>query len=195
MKILALNGSPRKGGNCDILLEEALKGVKEQGNEVKSYHLNSLTLTPCQQCGECDDSGRCVIEDDMQSIHNDILTADRIIVASPIFFYNVSAQLKIVIDRCQPFWSQKYVHKKPIVPGPSGRKGLLILVGGMPRTEKNQGFQCAEVVVRAFLRSVSVPEHATLMYDNVDEKGAIKNHPMALLEAFEAGKKLATAKT
>jgi multimeric flavodoxin WrbA len=190
MKVLTLNGSPRRGGNTELLLEEALKGVRKKGGEVTLYQLNSLSLTPCQQCGACDDSGSCVIADDMQAVHKDILSADRIIVASPIFFFSVSAQTKIVIDRCQPFWSQKYLHKKPVPAGPLGRKGLLLLVGGMKQNEKNEGFHCAEVVVKAFFRTVNVQEHTTLAYGDVDEKGVIKGHPTALQEAYEAGKKL-----
>jgi len=187
MKVLALNGSPRKGGNTEILLEETLKGAKEQGGEVILYNLNSLSLRPCQHCGGCDDTGRCVIPDDMQAIHRDIRLADRIIVASPIFFFSVSAQTKLVIDRCQAFWAEKYVHKKPVLPGAFGRKGLLILVGGMKRNEKNEGYHCAEATARAFFRTVNVQEHVTIAYDHVDEKGAIRKHPTALKEAYEAG--------
>jgi len=188
MKVLALNGSPRRRGNTELLLDEALKGVREQGGEVTNYHLNSLSLSPCQQCGACDDTGNCKIKDDMQAIYKDILTTDRIILASPIFFFSVSAQAKIVIDRCQSFWSQKYIHKKPIVAGALGRKGLLLLVGGMKQSDKNEGFHCAEVVARTFFRTVNVQEHMTLAFGNVDEKGVIKNHPTALQEAYEAGK-------
>jgi len=191
MKILALNGSPRMGGNTEILLEETLKGVKEQGGEVTVYNLNSLTLRPCQHCGGCDATGRCVIQDDMQAIHKDVRTSDRIIIASPIFFFSVSAQTKMVIDRCQAFWAEKYVHKKPVPPGPFGRKGLLLLVGGMKQNEKNQGYLCAEATTRAFFRTVNVQEHLTLAYDHVDEKEAIRKHPTALKEVYEAGRKLA----
>jgi len=191
MKILAMNGSPRKGGNTEILFEETLRGVKEQGGELTLYNLNSLTLTPCQHCGGCDATGRCVIQDDMQAIHNDIRTADRIIIASPIFFFSVSAQTKMVIDRCQAFWAEKYVHKKPVPPGPFGRKGLLILVGGMRQNAKNEGYHCAEATTRAFFRTVNVQEHITLAFDHVDEKGAIRNHPTALKEVLEAGRALA----
>lgn len=187
MKVLALNGSPRKGGNTEILLEETLKGVREQGAEVTRYNLNTMRLTPCQDCGGCDDSGLCVLKDDMQAIYEDIRTADRIIAASPVFFYSVSAQLKIVIDRCQAFWTEKYLYQRPIQPGPQGRKGLLLLVAGMKRADKIDVFNCAETVAKAFFRTVNVPEHLTLAYDNVDEKGAIRKHPTALKEAYEAG--------
>ena len=191
MKILAFNGSPRRGGNTQILLEEAVKGAKEQGAEVTVYNLNNLQLKPCQHCGGCDETGRCVIQDDMQSIHDAIRVSDRIIVASPIFFFSVSAQTKIVIDRCQAFWAEKYLRKRPIPPGPYGRKGLLILVGGMKRDAKNKGFECAEATTRSFFRTVNVQQHATLTFDSIDEKGAIREHPTALKEAYEKGKDLA----
>ncbi len=173
-----------------MLLSEAVRGAKEQGAEVTLYVLNDLRIRPCQHCGGCDDSGRCIIPDDMQAVHTDIRAADRIILASPIFFFGLSAQTKIMIDRCQAFWSEKYVHKKPVPPGEFGRKGLLILVGGMKRNDKNEGYRCSEVTARAFFRTVNVQEHVTLEYDSVDAKGAIMNHPTALKEAYAAGKAL-----
>jgi multimeric flavodoxin WrbA len=191
VNIIAFNGSPRSGGNTQQLLDEAVRGAREQGAHVTVFHLNALKLRPCQNCGGCDDTGRCVIQDDMQAIHAAIRSADRIIVASPIFFFSVSAQTKIMIDRCQAFWAEKYVHQKPVPPGPAGRKGMLILVGGMKRDGKNQGFDCAEAVVRAFFRTVNVQEHVTLAYGSVDKKGEIKEHPEALKEAYAAGKALA----
>jgi multimeric flavodoxin WrbA len=190
MNVIAFNGSPRRGGNIDILLGETIRGVQERIRSVTVYQLSDLNLKPCLSCGHCDDTARCVIKDDMQEIHDKIRVADRIIVASPIFFFGVSAQTKIMIDRCQTFWAEKYVHKKPVMPGPYGRSGLLLLVGGMKRNDKNVGFECSEASVRAFFRTVNVQQHATLAYDNVDEKGAITRHPTALSDAYEAGKKL-----
>jgi multimeric flavodoxin WrbA len=172
------------------LLDEALRGAKELGASVTLYDLNTVKLKPCQNCGKCFETGVCVIQDDMQAIHRDIRAADRIVLASPIFFFSVSAQTKIMIDRCQAFWAEKYVHKRPVPPGPAGRKGLLILVGGMKREPKNKGFECAEAVSRAFFRTVNVQEHVTLAYDLIDAKGAIRNHATALQEAYEAGRAL-----
>lgn len=191
MKILAFNGSPRKGGNTELLLNEAVRAAQEKGAEVVLYDLNRLDARPCQNCGRCDETGRCVIEDAMQDIHREIKTADRFILASPIYFFGLSAQTKIMIDRCQAFWYEKYIRKQPTPPGPYGRKGLLILVGGMKKDDKNEGFHCAEVTARAFFRTINVQEHETLSFGSVDAKAAIKEHPSALRDAFEAGCRLA----
>jgi multimeric flavodoxin WrbA len=190
MKVIAFNGSPRKGGNTELLLAEAVRAAREQGAEVTVYDLNRLNIRPCQNCGGCDNEPKCVVLDDMVKIHRDIREADRFILASPIFFFGLSAQAKIMVDRCQTFWATKYVHKKPIPPGPQGRKGLLILVGGMKRNDKNEGFHCSEVTAKAFFRTINVQEHATLSYDAVDARGAVKDHPTALKDAYEAGKAL-----
>ncbi len=187
MKIVAFNGSPRIEGNTEILLKETLKPIYESGLEVILFKLNYMNIKPCQDCGGCDNTGRCIINDDMNEIYYAIREADRIILASPIFFLGVSAQAKSMIDRCQAFWCEKYLLKKPIEPGPHGRKGLVILVGGM---KKEIGFQCAEATAKAFLRTISVPEHETLSFMGVDAKGAILEHPTALKEAEEAGNKL-----
>ena len=195
MKVIAFNGSPRKGGNTQTLLAEAVRGAREQGAEVTVYDLNWMNIKPCQNCGSCDKTGQCVMLDDMQTIHQDIRTMDRIIVASPIFFFGLSAQTKAMVDRCQAFWSMKYVENKPIPPGPHGRKGLLLLVGGMKKDEKNPGFECSGVTAKAFFRTVNVPQHETLGYGSVDEKGAIVKHPTALKDAYEAGKALVASST
>jgi len=185
MKIVAFHGSPRIEGNTDILLKEALKPIYESGNDIRLFKLNFMNIKPCQDCGGCDKTGICIINDDMNEIYDAIREADRIILASPIFFFGVSAQAKIMIDRCQSFWCEKYLLKKPIPEGKYGRKGLLLLLGGM---KKEIGIKCAGETARAFFRTISVPEHTTLSFMGVDAKGAILEHPTALREAYEAGK-------
>jgi multimeric flavodoxin WrbA len=190
VKVLAFNGSPRKGGNSQTLLTEAIRGIKEQGAEVTVFNLNEAKIRPCQNCGSCDREAVCVMPDEMQAVYREIRSADRIVLASPIFFYGLSAQVKAMVDRCQAFRAEKYIYKKPLPPGPFGRKGLLFLVGGMKRDSNNTGYQCAETTARAFFRTVNVQEHVTFSYDAVDEKGAIARHPTAIKEAYEAGKEL-----
>jgi multimeric flavodoxin WrbA len=187
MKIIAFLGSPREGGNTELLLKGAIKGIEESGFNVHVFNLNLMNIMPCQNCGGCDDTGVCINEDDMTQIYDAIRTADRIILASPIFFFGISAQAKIIIDRCQCFWCEKYLLKKPIPEGEYGRKGLLLLVGGM---KKEIGIQCAEATAKAFFRTVSVPQHKTLGFLGIDAKGEILKHPTALKEAYEAGKAL-----
>jgi len=187
MNILAFHGSPRINGNSDILLEETLKAVDTSRHKVQVFRLNSMNIKPCQSCGGCEEAGICVIEDDMQQIFRAIREAHRIILASPIFFLGLSAQAKIMIDRCQALWCEKYLLKRPIPEGQYRRKGLLLLVGGM---KKEIGTQCGEATAKAFFRTVSVSEHATLSFLGIDQKGAITQHPTALSDAYREGQKL-----
>ncbi len=188
MKVIAFLGSPRKNGNTELLLGEVIRGVEAAGSGVRTFNLNSANITPCQNCGGCEKTGECIINDDMIAISSEIRAADRIILASPIFFFGLSAQTKIMIDRCQSFWCEKYLLKKGIPAGEYGRKGLLILVGGM---KKQEGVDCGNATSTAFFRTISVREHRVLSYLGVDAKGAILDHPDALKEAFESGRELA----
>ncbi len=189
MKTIAFLGSPRKDGNTELLLKEAIRGVKEtSGRDVTVFNLNLMNIKPCQDCGGCEKTGECILDDDMTKIYPEIRTADRIILASPIFFFGLSAQSKTMIDRCQSFWCEKYLLRKPIPPGEFGRKGLLILVGGM---KKEVGVECGDACAKAFFRTISVGEHEVLSFLSVDAKGAIRKHPTALQDAYEAGKNLA----
>ena len=187
MNIVAFLGSPRRNGNTELLLKESVKGIEDSGLTVQTYNLNLMKIKPCQDCGGCNETGRCVFQDDMNIIYDSIRSADRIILASPIFFFALSAQAKLMIDRCQSFWCEKYILRKPIDEGRYGRKGLLLLVGGM---NKDIGIQCGETCAKAFFRTISVPQHETLSFLGVDQKGDIASHPTALKDAYGAGNKL-----
>lgn len=187
MKIIAFNGSPRIQGNTEILLNEAIRAIKDSGFDVKVFNLNFMNIKPCQDCGGCERTGTCIINDDMTEIYDAIREGHRFILASPVFFFGLSAQAKTMIDRCQAFWCEKYLLKKPIPEGPEGRKGLLIVVGGM---KKEIGIQCSEATAKAFFRTISVPEHETLSFLGVDAKGAILEIPDALKRVYKAGVRL-----
>ncbi len=188
MKTIAFLGSPRKDGNTELLLNEVIRGVRDRSDkDVAVFNLNMMNIRPCQDCGGCEQTGECILEDDMSKIYPEIRTADRIIIASPIFFFSLSAQSKTMIDRCQSFWCEKYLLKKPIQPGKFGRRGLLVLVGGM---KKDVGIECSEATAKAFFRTISVPQHKMISFLGIDAKGAILAHPTALKEALEAGRDL-----
>ena len=108
MKILGIVGSSRDGGNTEILITEALIAAKESGaNGTKLIKLATHIIGPCDGCGICKDTGNCRIDDDMQDIYPEILDADGIIIGSPVYFWNISGQTKIFIDRTYPF-----IHKR-----------------------------------------------------------------------------------
>lgn len=187
MRVVAFLGSPRKEGNTELLLRETIRGAESTGLRVKTFHLNDMDIKPCQDCGGCDQSGECIIHDDMTHIYEAIRSGHRFILASPIFFFALSAQTKAMVDRCQSFWCEKYLLRKPVPEGEIRRKGLLILVGGMKR---DIGVQCGDATAKAFFRTIHVQEHRVLSYLGVDAKGAILQHPTAFQDAFEAGRSL-----
>jgi multimeric flavodoxin WrbA len=99
MKILGLSFSPRKQGNTEILLGEALQGAKHDGAEVDLYSISDKDIKPCDGCRACNETGECHIKDDMQSLYDKLLGADGILFGTPIYFYSMTAQAKTVIDR------------------------------------------------------------------------------------------------
>lgn len=98
-KVLILSGSPRKGGNSDILCNQFMQGVKEGGNEAEKIFLGDKTINYCIACETCRGTGKCVHEDDVAEILEKMIAADVIVMASPVYFYTLNAQIKTVIDR------------------------------------------------------------------------------------------------
>ena len=187
MKVLGLSGSPRRGGNTDLLLDEVMRGAASKGAEVKTIILNNLKIAPCQHCDACLEAGNCRVMDDMQMVYRELEEADRIVLASPIHFMAIAAQMKLMIDRCQALWARKYVLKIPPLGEERERKGLFISVGG--RKVANL-FEPALATVKALFNTLNITYAGDLLFPGIDEKGAIKQHPDALNQAFLAGQKL-----
>ena len=98
--VLILSGSPRKGGNSNLLCDEFLRGAREAGNQVEKIFLRSKKIAPCNACYFCKRSGgQCAIQDDMAEVLDKMQAADVIVMASPVYFYSIDAQMKAVIDR------------------------------------------------------------------------------------------------
>jgi multimeric flavodoxin WrbA len=185
LRILGIMGSPRIKSNTDLLLEAALQGSQSQHAEIEKVIVDKLKITPCREYYGCFEDGDCVIRDDMDDIYSKLLEADGIIVASPIFFYGPSAQLKALIDRCQALWARRYVlHTLP----DSVKKGAFIAVGA---TRGKQLFNGSILTVKYFFRAIGAEYVEELLVRGVDKRGEIKEHPTALSDAFEMGKSLA----
>ena len=188
MKVLGILGSPRKGGNTELLLEEALKGAEAEGAETERLRLTEFEIFPCRECLACYKDGNCILLDDMSRIYPKLLEADIIILASPIFFYGVTAWAKGLIDRCQALWARKYQLKDPSL-GSEGkkRKGFFISAGG---TKGQKVFDGAILTAKYFFDVLNAGYAGELVIREVDAKGDILKHPETLKEAFEAGRKL-----
>ena len=185
MKVVGISGSPRKEGNTETLLLEFLRGAEESGAETRLFILRQMDIAPCRHCDGCLAEGKCVVKDDMWLIYPELEGLDALALASPIQFYGLTAQVKAMIDRCQAFWARKHVLKRPLSKRP--RKGVFISVGG---TKSRDLFEPAKATVKIFFRTIDVEYWGELLYRGVDEKGAIRQHPTALKEAFVLGKRL-----
>lgn len=103
--VLILSGSPRHGGNSDLLCDEFAKGASEAGHQVEKIRVAEKQIHPCIACYSCrDNSGKCVFADDMAEILQKMIDADVLVLASPVYFYSIDAQLKALIDRTVARW-------------------------------------------------------------------------------------------
>ena len=184
MKVLGIMGSPRLKGNTDLLLDEALRGAQSGGAEVEKIIADKLKIAPCREYYGCLKDGKCVIRDEMDGVYPRILAADGIIVATPIFFYTVSAPLLLLISRCQALWARKYVLKNLNVPA---KKGAFIAVGA---TRGTRLFDGPKLTISYFFKAINAEYTSQLLIRGIDKKGEIQDHPDYLAAAYELGKKL-----
>ena len=180
--VLGLYLSPREGGNSDLMLDEFLRGCKEMGADVQSVIARKLKIQPCIECGACDETGECVLKDDMDEIYPLLIGTKRLVVASPVFFYGLPGHGKALVDRSQALWNR--VRLNPELRRNDG-KGFFIGVGA---TKGRNLFDGTTLTVKYFLDALGMPlEMESLTFRQVEHKGAIKEHPSALREAYEAG--------
>lgn len=189
MKVLGIYGSPRRGGNSDLLLDEAIKGAQTAGAEVDTIRCWSpgMDISGCIECGACDETGECVIDDDMQTIYPKLVEADVIILAVPMFFYGPPAQAKAVIDRCQALWSRRRLEKGPERQKTyeSGR-GYLLAVGA---TKGKNLFEGAEMVAKYFYDALDMSYERGVFVRSVEKKGEMASRSDDLEIAFQLGKR------
>jgi multimeric flavodoxin WrbA len=185
MKILGINGSPRVGGNTDLLLDKVLEGAVSKGAKIEKIILNELKFIPCQECKKMADNGGCLVKDDMQAVYKKIKEADAIVLASPVFFGSLSAQSKMMIDRFQCAWRAKYILKKH-----NGYKkipGAFISVEGSMRKDF---FENSKRVARNFFATINASYKYELFCQAIEAKGDILKRPGYLKKAFNIGAKL-----
>jgi len=187
MKVLGIYGSARKGGNSDQLLDKALEGAEASGAVISRVYARDLKISGCRACGGCDKTGKCIIKDEMQDIYPLFIDADIIFLASPIYFYGLTGQVKLLIDRAQAMWSKRFFEKTPEQRKTySSGKGYLIAVGA---TAGKNLFEGVQLTARYFFDALDMSYEGGIFFKKLDKKDAIREHPEMLLEAFEYGKR------
>lgn len=187
-KVIGIFGSPRPDGNSDILLKQAIKGSEASGVCVDKVILRDLQIAPCNSCGGCFQKGDCVIGDDMQKIYSQLIDADGILVASPIYFMGVSAQLKALIDRCQAFWARKYILNLPLRENGRIAKGFFIATAA--RRNEEGLFAGAVKTIKSFFHVLDTHYVGDILCAGLEEKGSVNKRLAVLQQAFDAGKQL-----
>jgi len=190
MKVIGILGSPRREGNTEILLDEALRGASDHGGLCEKIVLRDLKITPCLEIYKCAKDGVCAIQDDMQPLFPKIVHAERVIIASPVFFYGVTGLAKAMIDRCQSLWAKKYILKLPVSPI-ADRQGAFISVGA---TQGKKLFDGVKLTVKYFFDAIDVKYSDELLVRGADEKGEVRNQPEALVASYELGRRLVANK-
>ena len=192
MFVMAFAASPGKGGNTEILLDEVIHGLRSGGAEVKKYRTHELDILPCIGCGECERSGRCVIDDRFQDIFDQLIACDGVAFASPLYFMNVPARGKALIDRCQSFWIAKHRLKLDLFGGRK-RLGLLVSCSGAGFGPGGSHiFRGIEDTMTYVFDALGMEMMESLLFTGVDVKGEIAGNPDALKKARERGLEMTT---
>lgn len=188
IKVVAFNGSPRKGGNTVTLLAALAEGVKAAGGVIEIIRVCDLNIQPCNACGGCDDTGECVLIDDMTELYDKITAADRVVLASPIYFYGITAQAKALVDRTQALWCRG---RLPEIPGPGrnepSRRGLLLAVCA---TKGAKVFAGATLTAKYGFDAMGFAPGGEFLVRGLEEPLDAAARPEALREAEEQGRKL-----
>ena len=188
-KIVAIYGSPRRKGNTATLLRQAVQGARDSDAQVEEIVLRDLKISPCLEIYGCKKTGECAIKDDFQKVRNQILESQGLILASPIFFYTVSAHTKILMDRFQSLWVKKYWIDKAVKDQwMIKRKGHFIAVGA---TKGKKLFDGTHLTIKYFFDVLDMELFRSILYRGLDFEGDVFKHPEYLEEAYAAGKTFA----
>ncbi|MBE0585994.1 MAG: flavodoxin family protein [Desulfofustis sp.] len=188
MKILVILGSPRKNGNSEIAARTVSDRVQQHlGGSVDVVRLAKRNIAPCIGCGGCAETGLCVIKDDMGELYPVLDTADIILLASPTYFYGLSAQTKAFIDRIQARWSRKYLLNVK-VREQDRRRGYLICTAA---TQGKRLFDGSILVAKSFFDAIDVTYGGELLIRGVDEKGAMQENRDEMQRADDFARQIA----
>jgi multimeric flavodoxin WrbA len=189
MKVCGLIGSPIKDGNVDLLVSQVLAGARSQGAETLKLYLNDMDIRPCQSCGVDPAPHYCLFDDDMALIFAALESCDALVLGSPVYFGTVSAQVKLMIDRCNclvpyvqqadgTFEFERRMHKRKV--------GVFVAVAGA-----RQDFRMSQRAAKAFFNWANAELVETILHGHDDnELGSVRHDAEKMVQAHKAGVQL-----
>ena len=182
-QVLVILGSPRKKGNSSTLAARISRGAKSAGAEVETVFLQALKISPCRGCNTCQkhDSKGCAIKDDMQEIYPKLIKADAWVIASPVYWFTMSAQTKIFMDRCYALTAYA---QNPFV----GKRIAIAMSYGDVDPFRSGCVNALRAFQDAFRYAGA--KIAGMVYGSAMEAGEIANNKALMREAEELGKRL-----
>lgn len=187
VKALVIAGSPRRGGNSDIMAEHLVQGLQESGAAVTFLHSRDLQVAHCLGCNACSRTGECVRRDDMQQLYSLLTESHRVCLVTPIYFCLIPSITQAVIERCQTLWARKYPLKQPPAESNHPRQGLMAAVAG---TRGRRIFGTLRCAAHYWFDTLGITRPHLLTYGGIDHKGAVREHPEVLEEMRQAGLRL-----
>ncbi|MTI67975.1 MAG: flavodoxin family protein [Firmicutes bacterium] len=191
MRVLGIVGSKRKKGNTSTLVKKTLKALETEGIETELINLGDYDIKSCNGCEGCKDTFKCVIKDDMNKLYPLILESDAIVLGSPTYFYNISSDMKVFLDRGYSFevFSDDDRSVWMSINEAMGGKYAVVLAVCEQNAEKEMGFT-AEAMTRP-LEALGYRVIDTIKILRLFKMGEALKNDKALDQAKRAGKKLA----
>jgi len=187
-KILILLGSPRKKGNSTALAGQIAKGAESAGAEVETVYLNGMEIKPCQGCYACkkENAKGCVVDDDMQSLYPKVVASDALVIATPVYWFNMTAQTKIFMDRLFGLFDASFT-VNPLL-----KKKIAIAMSYGDTDPFNSGCVNALRSFQDAFRYVGA-KMAGMVYGSAEEPGEISSNAVLMQQADDLGRKLGRA--
>jgi multimeric flavodoxin WrbA/protein-tyrosine-phosphatase len=183
MLVLGFQGSPRKKGNTSFLLKNFMQAVEKLGAQTCTIEVSQKNILPCKEYVVCERKGYCPIDDDVKTeIYPLIRQAEVVVLATPIFFFNMTAQLKAIVDRCQLFWARKYKLKLSD-PAKKTKRGFLLSVGASKGKSLFEGLQ---LTARYFFDAIDASFEGSLTYREIEGPKDMAKHPEVLADIEKA---------
>lgn len=189
IRVLGISGSPHRHGNTETLLDAFLEGAKNGGGSVEKVILKNLDYSPCRGCNACHKDGQCIVKDDALSLFDQILAADCLAVASPIYSMGITAELKGLIDRAQYIWARKFILKSLYFTDEhiKQHKGIFISTAGL---SWDNVFDAAFPAITAFFNTLGFEYYDNIIANDMDRYQGIRGHPTALADAQAKGQEV-----